>query len=59
MFLDLHGHTSKTGSFLLCTLKEEASNYEWAKVRLFPKVIAENCKFFDISSCKYSFLPSK
>ncbi|KAL4479175.1 hypothetical protein ABPG72_009005 [Tetrahymena utriculariae] len=59
MFLDLHGHTVKPGSFLLCTLKEDSSNLEWAKVRLFPKIIAENCKFFDISSCKYSFLSTQ
>lgn len=59
MFLDFHGHSSKPGSFMLSTLKEGASNFEWAKIRLFPKIVGENCKFFDIDSCKYTFLSSK
>jgi hypothetical protein len=52
-FLDMHGHSSQTNSFIYGPEHEESSNL-FVECRIFPKILDKVSKYFkyDMSSFK-------
>lgn len=49
-FVDLHGHSKKLGAFMYACRNPE----DPIECRVLPKIMANQCKYFDFDSCTYS-----
>jgi len=52
MYIDLHSHSSKLSSFIYGNNHAaDGGLTSWTKVRLFPRILAHFCKYFDYNKC--------
>ena len=60
VYLDLHGHSKKIGTFIYgCNKVVNGSFASWTKVRLYPRIIAKNTIMFAYNNCIFNIFPSK
>jgi hypothetical protein len=60
VYLDLHGHSKKIGTFIYgCNKVVNGSFASWTKVRLYPRIIAKNSVLFAYNNCIFNIQPDK
>ena len=60
IYLDLHGHSKKLGTFIYgCNKVVNGSFTSWTKVRLYPRIVAKNTILFSYNDCIFNIQPKK
>lgn len=55
IYLDLHGHSKKLGTFIYgCNKVVNGSFTSWTKVRLYPRIVAKNTILFSYNDCIFN-----
>lgn len=54
VFCDLHGHSKKLNSFMYgCNTAANGGFCSWTKVRLLPKIMMNESKYFNYNDCRF------
>lgn len=60
IYLDLHSHSKKLGTFIYgCNKVVNGSFTSWTKVRLYPRIVAKNTVLFSYNDCTFNIQPKK